>query len=823
MDNGRMQLIHNMEALCAGSRDENYTKYLEMLLLQLRQGRITEAYAAFELNRTYQLYQQRMGMLQQNLRQPMQYVQPQYAQQSTQYMSVRQHVQQPAQSVVPQQYVQQSVRSVVQQYVQQPAQSVVPQQYVQQSAQSVVPQQYVQQSAQFVVPQQYIQQSAQPMPAQQYAQQPVQSVAPQQYVQQPAQLMPVQQYIQQPQQPPAKGKRKNIEFAVGAGVLSVVGILFVLTAFVLLSIYYMNDMLKGICLYVIAAAGILFSELYLERKKPKFAVGFTGLGICSLYLLTMVNHFYFHNFNVWVTAGILVFISVSAMLLGRKRDSGIFKMLSLAGYDICIFSISIMFLKEQGNMQIIYFAVIALAILLVNLLTAFLPVKKSHVMVNRFHLIVNVVFSVAFVNLGCRYLEKFSYLLFFVSAIVFVQGIIFYQLEKPYLGGEKHKGKAGNVAIYAVTVSVLLLCFVILSPMVVRDGLMLHLHFSSGILLAVCAVLFLLFRKSSLKWIQYWLFCPTILLAYNLKAADGWFGIFQHSGSMRWWGLGVTLATFAVAKLLSRQKILRVSELCITIFTAMQAVTAFENYSMLGDISAILPEKEADMAGNLLCGLCILGAFLLSLAALYEWKSLYEEIVMLVCVAFIGILFRNELMPAALMCVMFAGVISFNSLEFFRGKYIKIFNYINLALMVCVYLAAAFIKNPVSYGILLVLGISFMVLAFREKFGMDFKIKNIIFVLFLCYMVLIWNIPLPVLKSLLFMIIAIGAVAAGFAFRQKKLRVTGLILVLAACAKIVFFDFADVRMAEKIILFLIAGLIALAISGIYLALEKKIV
>ena len=198
---------------------------------------------------------------------------------------------------------------------------------------------------------------------------------------------------------------------------------------------------------------------------------------------------------------------------------------------------------------------------------------------------------------------------------------------------------------------------------------------------------------------------------------------------------------------------------------------------------------------------------------------------MIICVfgAFILILFRNALTPAVLMCLLFAGVISFNSVEFFRGKYIKIFNYVNLALIACVYLMAAFIKNPISYGILLVLGISFMVLAFREKFGMDFKIKNIIFVLFLCYMVLIWNIPLPILKSLLFMIVAIGAVASGFAVRQKKLRITGLILALAACAKVVFFDFAGAKTAEKIILFLIAGLIALAISGIYLALEKKIV
>ncbi len=230
MDNKRTQLARNIEALCAGSRDENYTKYLEMLLLQLRQGRITEAYAAFELNRTYLLYQQRMGMLQpQNVQQPLQYV--------------------PAQNM---------------QNIQQFTQHVPAQQYIQHSTQ-----QYIQQPMQYVPPQN-IQQSMQYVPQQQY-------VPP--------------QYVPQPQQPSTKGQRKNMEFAVGAGVLSVVGILFVLTAFVLLSIHYMNGMLKGICLYVIAAAVLLFSELYLERKKPKFADGLTGLGICSLYLFTMMNYF----------------------------------------------------------------------------------------------------------------------------------------------------------------------------------------------------------------------------------------------------------------------------------------------------------------------------------------------------------------------------------------------------------------------------------------------------------------------------------------------------------------------------------------------------
>ena len=90
-------------------------------------------------------------------------------------------------------------------------------------------------------------------------------------------------------------------------------------------------------------------------------------------------------------------------------------------------------------------------------------------------------------------------------------------------------------------------------------------------------------------------------------------------------------------------------------------------------------------------------------------------------------------------------------------------------------------------------------------------------------MTLIWDMPLPIMKSIIIMLIAIGAVAVGFAIREKGLRITGLVLTLIVCAKIVVYDFAELENAEKMILFLVTGLIALAISGIYIALEKKIV
>lgn len=798
MESERIRLERDIKILCGKSQDPDYTKYLESLLLLLRQGMASEAYVMAEVNRTYPLYQRRMGIGQ------MQQAVPQCGQK---YGQQEQYIQ--MQPPVPQAWGAMPAAQFQQTASWQPWQ-------VQQTALQGQYRQTPQSALQQIQPQQqYI-----PYPSAVQVQPVLQQNAYPQYIYppQPAQGQPVQ--------PPAK-KKKNVEFAVGAGVLSVIGILFVLVALVMLGIHYMNGMVKGMCLYGIAVVILLFSEWYLEKKQRKIAVGVTGVSVGSLYLFTMINYLYFKNFNIWVAVGILLLISVLAVLLGRKRDWGGFPIISLAGSYICIFPISAVLSGVQGSGQAVHFGVIAFSVLVLNLLIVFVPVKKNRTLVNIVHLTANAVFSAAFIYLVFQDMENFSYLLFFLASALFVQGLVFYQLEKPYFDSGQHKGRAGNVAVYAVTASLLLMCFVALSLLAVRDGFALLFRLASGVLLLVCAVLFLLFRKSSLKWIQYWLLCPTLLLAYNLHiyvTEDGFVRVFLHrSGSEGWWGMGVTLAVFVLAKLLSRQKNLKVSELLITLFAALQAVAAFAEYDMLCQVSSLYPEKQADMAAGYFRGLCFMGFFLLSLAALYYWKSIYEEIVMGVLGAFIGILFQNELTLAVLICILFAGVICFNSADFFRGKHIRIFNYVNLALMACLYLAAAFVKNHIAYGILLVLGVSFMVLAFREKFGMDFKTKHIIFVLFLCYMVLIWDIPVPVLKSLLFMVIAIGTVAAGFALRQKKLRVTGLILTLAACAKVVLYDFEGAKTAEKIILFLIAGLIALAISGIYLALEKKIV
>lgn len=42
---------------------------------------------------------------------------------------------------------------------------------------------------------------------------------------------------------------------------------------------------------------------------------------------------------------------------------------------------------------------------------------------------------------------------------------------------------------------------------------------------------------------------------------------------------------------------------------------------------------------------------------------------------------------------------------------------------------------------MLIIGIAYLVVCFQENFGMNFQIKHLITVGFLCYMTLVWKMP----------------------------------------------------------------------------------
>lgn len=617
-----------------------------------------------------------------------------------------------------------------------------------------------------------------------------QTSQPMQFVQ-PAQYIPPTQYIQQT----APKKEGSVEFAIGAGVLGIIGILFVLIAFVLLGITYMNGLAKGISLYGICIIVLLVSELIINRKMPKFAVAITSLGISGLYLSTMLNYLYLQNFNNYVAMGTAVLISVFAVLISRKKDSGTIKIISFVGCYISLFPTGQSFLYyerlAEPSVRTMHFLVAAGIIFIVNLMTVFLPVKKLKNAINMTHLLLNTFFTIVFsVTALFRLDNKLPVLLYILSSVL-AQGLIFFCMERK--GEEKNQAQtAGNIAAYVSTDVILRLTFCIACSFVSETW---NIHVVMGGFLLSGLILFCLFAKSVLKWLQYWLFCGQILLLYGIAVLNEEF---------YWWSFGMVLGVFVLSKLLSRIKLLKVSELVITLWTACIALYYFNEFKPAAAFS-------------------FLGVFALSLAVLREWRSLYEEVFIFLLECFVLLQFRNDLTPAIMICILFLGTVGFNYISYFRDKSTRYFNYINLGVMGCLYLAAAFCKNHFSYGIILLLGITYILLMFQDKFGMNFKIKNIILILFMCYMVLIWELPIPILKSIILMLIAIGAVIAGFIIKEKKLRIAGLVLTLTVCGKMVLYDFAAAATLEKMLVFLVVGLIALIISGIYVALEKKIV
>lgn len=237
------------------SADRQYTEYLNTLLGQYRNRMVSAEYAQQEVNRTWNVYQQRMlrGEFRRQNMQPVQGVNPQAAQGG----------------------------------FAQPVQGVNPQ-------------------------------------------------AAQGGFAQPVQGAPAWQ--------PAPPQKKNsMEFTIGAGLLSVVGVVFVLVAFVMLGITYMDGFVKGMCLYGMSVVILLVSELLLRKKMPKFAVGITALGICGMYASTMINCSYLQNFNGYWAMGIAVAVSILALVISRKRDSGVMKVISFIGCYVCAFPIRNLF------------------------------------------------------------------------------------------------------------------------------------------------------------------------------------------------------------------------------------------------------------------------------------------------------------------------------------------------------------------------------------------------------------------------------------------------------------------------------------------------
>lgn len=640
-----------------------------------------------------------------------------------------------------------------------------------------------------------------PQPASQSAyipSQAPQSVYIPQQVPQPA-YIPPQNYGM----PPVK-KKGSLEFQVGAGLFCVIGILFILAAFVMMGITYMSGMVKGMSLYLMAAAIIVLSELLLRRKMEKLSLGITGLGICCLYASTLLNMFYLHNFGSLVAMGVTMAITVLAILIGRKKDSGMIKVISFIGCYISFMPVA----RFGSNAE---FITVAGMLLLVNVMTLCLPVKRGRTAVHVTHMISNMIFTLMTVpTVGSSLLDGRLVLVYILSN-VFVLGLIFVQMEKD-VERKRQSGEycddAWIIALYGFTLFMESVAYAwcVMSRLISYDYVRTEeipeywMHIMVGAYGLAALVLFVMMRKSKLKWIQYYAVAAMVFLCYVGR------------GDRTDVTVSV-LAVFLVSKLLARVRALKISEIVITFCTAFVGMVLFTT-SLLN--------------GSEWYSHAFAAAFLLSVFALYHYKPLHQAVITFMLTAYLTVQVSallpapaTDLIPALNVGMLFVLLLVFNHVKWWRGRLQKIYNYGNLGYMLFWCFASMSSPSPLNCAILAVLGTAVVVLAFQPLFGMDFRWKYLFMVMFWTYMAVISDAGVSLVTSSILMAVAIGSVIIGFALKRKAVRIYGLALSILVCMKVLFLDFMGTPLREKMLLFLIIGVIILAISCIYIILEKK--
>lgn len=686
----------------------------------------------------------------------------------------------------------------------QPAQSM-PQPAVPQETQRAVPQETRQAAPQEI-------QRATPQETQQVAPQEIRQAVPQETqraVPQETQRIVPQEVPQNVKQP---GTVRNTEFTIGAAVLGIVGSAFVLIAMVLLGLYYMEGIMKGLIMYAACVIVMVLSETVLRRRWPRLGMLFSAIGMAGLYVSTVINYWALGNFNEWVAVGITVAITIFIIWLSRRRDAVFYRILGMVALYCCFY----LALQEKSIAGVIAPAelvTLTVMMLVINVMCLALPVRKERVVADIVHMSVNTVLTfliyTQLFEAGAQdqklFADVWHYLLFLAASVLVMQMIfvsqIRYKLRICQSGNvtasssvEENMGICITYAISAVLYVLLILRVsgydLILSDSMKDSGWLYRIICAETIFI-LCAFALLALGKRQEKWFTWYLLNLAILAIY-----------FNADKSIELFAALLILLLAGKLVSFTGAWLPRISDVIITILSCGAVVIAYDQKASL-----LL------FAGILVSVFCISywqTYFEVFLAYTIAWYTAANMLPVLRLPVFVGILF---------VCMLI-----FNNIKRLHGEGILIFHICALAGQVICYillLNPAYRNAYLTYLCMLVFGIAVISVCFQRQYHLDFAAKPLIFAIFLTYMSLVVRTDFAIVNSILLMLSALICVGMGFYIRDKALRIYGLVLSLLVCGKLVLYDFAGSNALQRMIVFFIVGLIALAIASIYMILEKN--
>lgn len=572
----------------------------------------------------------------------------------------------------------------------------------------------------------------------------------------------------------AKGA-DSFEFKIGAGIFSMVGAVFVLSAFVIFGFNFLEGVWQGVCLYAASLALVLLSEFLLKRLNERFSQVITGIGISCLYISTVINFMVLKNINGIAASIITLVIALFAILLGRKKDAASIRVISFLGCYICFLPIR----EFESSLSLLVMTGI---LLIINIVSVFFPNQKNAGIISAVHLIAHTVFTgVATGLLLVRDMDVLYIALFAIASLIIINLIYFRHKEKDEFYLKLIFSIAlGFMAVFLVSIG----CF----EHGIEDEMLLLFNklLTEVMAIAISVVFFILWGTDERKWIQYY-FTAVIVVLFN--------GFSDYRLETT---IGI-IAIFVLTRLLYKVKDLVVLDCILTIIMVLQGLYMCKTWYVI-PFAAVL----------------LLSAFVIKRCAVFHEIVLSVGFVVGLCCQFDG----NWTLPACV-GILFFFFLLFNHLPWLKEVKQLPYNITNISLAGFLCLFTVFCDQYYYNAITMVVGAVMIIVAFRARYGLAVPKKYLLLAGFLVYMIFTSHFETSVIVSILLMVVAIGCVAAGFLLKDKVYRICGLVMAILVCVKLVVYDFGELESLPKAILFLTVGLIALGISFIYIYLEKR--
>lgn len=590
-----------------------------------------------------------------------------------------------------------------------------------------------------------------------------------------------------------QNKKSKIEYKIGGELFGLLGAILILISIITLGKTLLPTFLQGVALFFIPIIILGLGEICERKLSPKFSKILTAIGISSAYIAVFINYLYMKNINSLIALTFIIFITTASLYISNKKKNLLIKIISLIGFYLALIPMC----NIKTNSEII---IISLCLLFISVIDIFVKIKDNKHIYDYLNLFCNIIisFAICMSVLFSKFINVPEIVEFNTTSLLI--SIIFIFVSFLIILFKSNKDRLFNI------ISFMGLCIevAILSGFIGSFDHNLLEILSIGLVVLPLIFAYLEKDKNS-KWIYLYpiliIWLPKFMINLNSDLY-----IINLFGLKYLFLILVILIYMGILGRINTQrkiKILNTISLLIIGFSGFLFNGIFAIPFMIISILLFLYVYNYDLISLV---------FIFFITPQYMTNILYP---------------LYDISPFEIygycfeLLILFFGYLYTKEIIFKNEN-----NFINIRILIIMSIIGFFMNFTHDFLLWTVSVISTLLFIYLIN-SKNTKIKNLDFnklklyaITTTLFVLLIPNTP-GFIISILTILIAVIAIYAGFIKVDKGLRTYGLFLSLVMIIKLIMIDFYDIANINKMILFLVCGILILSVSFIYIKLEKK--